>query len=101
MELPLLEVQPDTKPLLIRTRGISSESVREHIHALPRTHPEAKRCLSLDTTHWLHLRKIPSLSLSAPHKLRGLLPFTVIDQRSIEAQAYKYLAAFVSGFSSL
>jgi A/G-specific adenine glycosylase len=67
-ELPLLPEDPGTKPLLSRSRGISSERIREHIHALPPGHPLAKKCLSLTQTQWVPLATLDNLSLSAPHK---------------------------------
>jgi A/G-specific adenine glycosylase len=67
-ELPLLSQDPGTRPLLSRSRGISSETIREHIHALPTSHPLAKQCLSLEHTQWVLLDTLDNLSLSAPHK---------------------------------
>lgn len=67
-ELPLLEKDPGSTPLLSRSRGISSERIREHIHALPAAHPQLRKSLSLETTTWVPLDSLHDLSLSAPHK---------------------------------
>ena len=67
-ELPLLREAPGQKPLLSRSRGISSEQIREHIHALPDDHPLAAECLSLPENRLVPLSGLPDISLSAPHK---------------------------------
>ena len=67
-ELPLLGNVVSGKPLLSRSRGISSEQIREHIHALPDTHPLAINCLSLSETRFVPISKLPQISISAPHK---------------------------------
>lgn len=67
-ELPQIEKPARSKPLLSRSRGISSERIREHIHALSTSHPLVEKCLSLKTTRWVPIDKLDSLSLSAPHK---------------------------------
>ncbi len=67
-ELPLLPEDPGSKALLSRSRGISSERIREHIHALPASHPLVSKCLSLESTRWVPIDHLDNLSLSAPHK---------------------------------
>lgn len=67
-ELPLLDAPPPGTPVLSRSRGISSERIREHIHALPLEHPAATACLSLTETRFVPIADLQLLALSAPHK---------------------------------
>lgn len=67
-ELPLIDQPASSKALLSRSRGISSEQIREHIHALPADHPQVINCLSLSETRLVPLDELSHISLSAPHK---------------------------------
>ena len=80
-ELPPLPHQPDSNPLLVRARGISSERIRAHIHALDPDSPEARAVIALPDTRWVPLADLDSLALSAPHKrwIRELLDISLPD----------------------
>lgn len=67
-ELPELDQNPGIEPLLSRSRGISSERIRESIFALPMEHPLAKQCLARPDSRWVPLAGLPQHSLSAPHR---------------------------------
>ncbi len=67
-ELPELRESPSIAPILTRSRGISSERIRESIFALPSDHPLAMECLKDSCTNWIELAAIDQLSLSGPHK---------------------------------
>lgn len=71
-ELPLLSANPGSAPVLSRSRGISSEQVREHIHALTADHPLAAACLpgapGSPVPYWVPLHELPEAALSAPHR---------------------------------
>ncbi|NDV62486.1 A/G-specific adenine glycosylase [Puniceicoccales bacterium CK1056] len=67
-ELPQLDKALTDKPLLSRSRGISSEQIREHIHALPADHPLSNKCLSRNQSRFISLADLDTISLSAPHK---------------------------------
>jgi A/G-specific adenine glycosylase len=67
-ELPTLPEKPSEPPVLSRSRGISSERIREHIHALPAGSPLTKACLADPQTRWIPLARLPQTALSAPHK---------------------------------
>lgn len=74
-ELPEIRDNPGGKPLLSRSRGISSERVREHIHCLGPSHPFAREVLDSPDSLWVPLDQLPRITLSAPHKrwIRELL----------------------------
>jgi A/G-specific adenine glycosylase len=75
-ELPeIKDPGPASEPILVRTRGISSERVRECIHRLPRAHLLAQAALKDPSSNWIEPATIDTLALSAPHKrwLRELL----------------------------
>ncbi|MFO7724956.1 MAG: A/G-specific adenine glycosylase [Oceanipulchritudo sp.] len=80
-ELPPLPQPPDTSPLLVRSRGISSERVREHIHALEPDSPGASAVVRLPGIRWVPLAELDSIALSAPHKrwIRELLDISQAD----------------------
>lgn len=67
-ELPQLMERPPGDPVLSRSRGISSERIREHIFVLPDGHPLARNTASLPSMRWVPLSQIEAVSLSAPHK---------------------------------
>jgi A/G-specific adenine glycosylase len=67
-ELPELPEVPSANPLLTRSRGISSEQVRESIFQLSDDHPLAETCVSAKYTRWVPLSELPKISLSAPHR---------------------------------
>jgi A/G-specific adenine glycosylase len=67
-ELPLIDSPPTGSPLLSRSRGISSERIREHVHALAPDHPASTACLSRGDTRFVPLADLQHLALSAPHK---------------------------------
>jgi len=75
-ELPLLSSDPGQKPLLTRSRGISSERVREHVHALAIDHSLAREVLLSPHSIWVLLDDLSRITLCAPHKrwIRELLP---------------------------
>lgn len=80
-ELPPLSGPPDRDPLLVRARGISSERIREHIHALDPDTPEVRAVLALPDVRWVPLADLDSIALSAPHKrwIRELLDISQPD----------------------
>jgi A/G-specific adenine glycosylase len=67
-ELPELSRNPGSPPLLRRSRGISSEQVREHIHRLNPEHPLACECLSLEAVRFVSFADLDSFTLSGPHR---------------------------------
>ena len=67
-ELPELPEPPPGKPVLTRTRGISSESIREEIHALPPSHPMVGKVLRRPGVRSVPLRELAAVSLSGPHR---------------------------------
>ncbi|NBD37504.1 MAG: A/G-specific adenine glycosylase [Verrucomicrobia bacterium] len=67
-ELPELPERPVGKPVLTRTRGISSESIREEIHALPASHPMVREVLRRPGVRKVPLPGLASVSLSGPHR---------------------------------
>lgn len=67
-ELPELSRNPGSSPLLRRSRGISAEQVREHIHQLKPDHPLACECLSLDAVRFVSFSDLDAFTLSAPHR---------------------------------
>jgi len=67
-ELPELESHPDKKAVLIRSRGISSERIRESVFTLGDKDPLSVHCLSLETTRWVPLVQLSQVPLSGPHK---------------------------------
>ncbi len=68
-ELPELPGKPETGRMLMqRKRGISSEVITESIYALDETDPLAKHCIRQDSTSWVPLDSLDSLSISAPHR---------------------------------
>ncbi|MGC9449908.1 MAG: A/G-specific adenine glycosylase [Oceanipulchritudo sp.] len=67
-ELPELPEPPDSQPVLTRSRGISSEHIRESIHPLGTRHPLSRKCLRRKDCRWVPLRDLPGITLSAPHR---------------------------------
>ncbi|NBD39045.1 MAG: A/G-specific adenine glycosylase [Verrucomicrobia bacterium] len=67
-ELPELPEPPPGKPVLTRTRAISSESIREEIHALSASHPMVKKILRRPGLRTVPLRELAAVSLSGPHR---------------------------------
>ncbi len=74
-ELPTLPKAPPGPPLLTRSRGISSERIRESIHSISPADPLLGSCLSRPETRWIALGELASVSLSGPHRrwIRELL----------------------------
>jgi A/G-specific adenine glycosylase len=67
-ELPVLEGAPSVDPVMVRSRGISSEQVRESIFQLPLEDPLAQAAAGASGNRWIALRELPHISLSAPHR---------------------------------
>jgi A/G-specific adenine glycosylase len=74
-ELPELPAAPDTTPLLSRSRGISTELIRESIFALPADHSFSLQCMQDSHSRWVDLDELEQVSLSGPHRkwIRQLL----------------------------
>jgi A/G-specific adenine glycosylase len=67
-ELPEITPPTEPSPILKKTRGISSERIREQIHACPRTSPITRAAEASPNTRWIPLPDLASTALSAPHK---------------------------------
>lgn len=67
-ELPELPQNPGIEPILTRSRGISSERIRESIFALSPDHPLVDGCIKDSCTKWIPIEELDRLSLSGPHK---------------------------------
>lgn len=71
-ELPKLRSEPAGKPMLSRSRGISSELIREHIFTRPEfaSPQQAIEACDHPPEHlkWVDLEDLPKISLSAPHR---------------------------------
>ena len=67
-ELPAISAPTGQKPILSRTRGISTERIRESIYALDASHPQALACLAADHCRWVPVGELTGASLSAPHR---------------------------------
>ena len=67
-ELPELAGPPREKPLLERSRGISSEQIRESIFRLPPDDPILKACAASPNAKWVATAQLDEISLSAPHR---------------------------------
>ncbi|MEX0326590.1 MAG: A/G-specific adenine glycosylase [Puniceicoccaceae bacterium] len=67
-ELPSLDKTPGRDPLLVKTRGISSEQIRESIFALEADHPLAKTCQGNPECRWIPLDELTTITLSGPHR---------------------------------
>jgi A/G-specific adenine glycosylase len=67
-ELPEIKSVPGEKPILVRSRGISTERIQESIFALQEDHPLARVCRSRKSTQWVPLTKLAQVPLSGPHK---------------------------------
>ena len=53
---------------MVRSRGISSEQVKESIYSIPANDSLAKACLDQPETRWVPFSDLASISLSAPHR---------------------------------
>ncbi len=82
-ELPTLSGAPDVEPLRVRTRGISSESIREEIFALPEEHPLVQKLLQSPRLRRVPVAELSSVSLSAPHR-RWIRELLALDIRKTE-----------------
>jgi A/G-specific adenine glycosylase len=80
-ELPELPEPPPGKPVLARTRGISSESIREEIHALPPSHPMVRQLLRRPGVRTVPLRELAAVSLSGPH--RRWIAMLLADEKDV------------------
>lgn len=67
-ELPELPQNPGIEPILTRSRGISSERIRESIFALNPDHPLVAGCINDSSSKWIPIAELDRLSLSGPHK---------------------------------
>jgi A/G-specific adenine glycosylase len=67
-ELPELAKAPAHAPVLTRSRGISTERIRESIFELDAGHPLAMACIADSNSRWIALQDIQHHSLSGPHK---------------------------------
>lgn len=67
-ELPPLDGVPEEQPLLVRSRGISSEQIRESIFSLSGDHPLALQCLRDPANKWIPLKEMETITLSGPHR---------------------------------
>jgi A/G-specific adenine glycosylase len=67
-ELPRIPAPPTGKPLMVRTRGISSEQVRESIFQRSPEDTEVRACLASAEIRWVPLEDLATISLSAPHR---------------------------------
>jgi A/G-specific adenine glycosylase len=67
-ELPEISSPDGKQPILIRSRGISTEQVRESIFVLDASHPDAAKWIDHPDCRWVTLGEINTISLSAPHK---------------------------------
>ena len=67
-ELPELSPFPEGEPIMVKTRGISSEQIKESIFQYPADHPVVIQCLQNPDVTWVPTDELAALSLSAPHR---------------------------------
>jgi A/G-specific adenine glycosylase len=67
-ELPEIQHPENQQPILVRSRGISTEQVRESIFVLEASHADAEKWIGHPESRWVTLEEISAISLSAPHK---------------------------------
>lgn len=59
---------PRAEPLLVRSRGISNERIRESIYAAPPAWPPKNKKMLQEGLHWIPVSRLDSITIPGPHR---------------------------------